>query len=182
MPTTGYYVSFQMEVAPDMERIYNDFESMMKNDVTKEMFSEHMIALRMKSKDWPKIMRDLKRLDLYLSLFEQDTKLFKPKGKNVVSVLLRDRMKDRELDSEDIKKELKKVEKQIVQLDKKEKTEAVNEEIEALERRKRTLTEDKKNADIMHDRYVKTHAFIHVVKMDIRKISPRVPWQQYTDM
>ena len=169
MPTTGYYVSFQMEVAPDMERIYNDFESMMKNDVTKEMFSEHMIALRMKSKDWPKIMRDLKRLDLYLSLFEQDTKLFKPKGKNVVSALLRDRMKDRESDSEDIKKELKKVEKQIVQLDKKEKTEAVNEEIEALERRKRTLTEDKKNADIMHDRYVKTHAFIHVVKMDIRK-------------
>ena len=128
MPLTSQYIAYQVQMAPEMKKIYDGFVSMKNTDISKTMFTEDGIATRMKREDWPKIMRDLKRLDLYLYLFEQDTKHFKVKQKgflggekNLVSECFRTAISSREKDIKGYEKEIPMFEKKLLELDKQAK-------------------------------------------------------------
>ncbi len=172
-PTGGYYVSFQLDMAPDMERIYKDFESMVKNDITNDMFTDYRIAERMKSKEWPKIMRDLKRLDLYLHLFEQDIKyvgvLKKGGEKNLVEDSFNNQITVRNASLSKVKKDQANVEKQIAQLSKKEKTPEIQTRLTELETSAEYLNGSKTREEDILNKITKAFDFVKVLKQDIQK-------------
>ena len=85
----GKYMEFQCAVARDCARIYRDFKAYFGNpqNVSKKTFTAQNIVDSFRRDEMIDKVRELRKIDLYLSLLEVDKQKFKTKDQDVMKLI-----------------------------------------------------------------------------------------------